>query len=206
MDRTQVLQYVRQLKQEYNVQIYTPFKYFQGLTSKRQIKSRFLDILRGSHTPSKDPKSYRPFSTDVQSSTGQFKSTKPSKYTKLFYDKYGSQYTSLKKKSEVTGVPLDILQKVYNKGKAAWRTGHRVGANEQQWGYARVHSFLMLGCTVFSADFTLFEDAIFRMKPKDRKRWLMLTVQCPTSTLQSPYYRKRETYKKFLAYKKKFIS
>jgi hypothetical protein len=206
MDRTEVLQYIRQLKQEYNVQLYTPFKYFQGLTSKRQIKSRFLDILRGSDTPSKNSKSYRPFSTDIQASTRQYKSTKPSKYTKLFYEKYGLEYTSLKQKSERTGVPLDTLRKVYNKGKAAWRTGHRVGANQEQWGYARVHSFLMLGCTVFSADFTLFEEAIERMKPSQRKRWLSMKVQCPTSTLASAYYTKRETYKKFLAYKKKFIS
>ena len=38
----------------------------------------------------------------------------------------------------------EIIKKVYDKGVAAWRTGHRVGAGAEQWGYARVHSFLTL--------------------------------------------------------------
>lgn len=32
---------------------------------------------------------------------------------------------SLKKKAEKTGIPFGILKKVYNRGVAAWRTGHR---------------------------------------------------------------------------------
>jgi hypothetical protein len=28
---------------------------------------------------------------------------------------------------------------------AAWRSGHRPGAGEEQWGYARVNSFLTKG-------------------------------------------------------------
>ena len=35
---------------------------------------------------------------------------------------------------------------------AAWRTGHKVGATQQQWGYARVHSFLLCGKTYYSTD------------------------------------------------------
>jgi hypothetical protein len=35
---------------------------------------------------------------------------------------------------------------------AAWRTGHRPGATEQQWGYARVYSFLLKGKTYYTAD------------------------------------------------------
>ena len=33
----------------------------------------------------------------------------------------------LKKKAEKSGMPLGILRKVYNRGMAAWRTGHRPG-------------------------------------------------------------------------------
>ena len=49
---------------------------------------------------------------------------------------------ALKKKAEKSGMPLGILRKVYNRGIAAWRTGHRPGTTPQQWGFARVNSFI----------------------------------------------------------------
>jgi hypothetical protein len=48
----------------------------------------------------------------------------------------------LKKKAEKSGMPVGILRKVYNRGVAAWRTGHRPGTTPQQWGMARVNSFV----------------------------------------------------------------
>ena len=48
----------------------------------------------------------------------------------------------LKKKAEKSGMPLGILRKVYNRGVAAWRTGHRPGTTPQQWALARVNSFV----------------------------------------------------------------
>lgn len=50
--------------------------------------------------------------------------------------------TALKKKANDTGVPIGIIRAVMRRGMAAWKTGHRPGATEQQWGYARVNSFL----------------------------------------------------------------
>jgi hypothetical protein len=50
--------------------------------------------------------------------------------------------TGLKKKSEETGVPLPLLRIVMRRGMAAWKSGHRPGAGQEQWGYARVNSFL----------------------------------------------------------------
>lgn len=179
--------YLDELKRRYDVRVYTPFKYFQGLVSKKQIESRFLEIVQRRSSSPANRQSYQPFSTD----SVKPKHTRPSKYTTLFYQTYGDKHTSLQSKSKVTGVPLDILKRVFNKGKAAWRTGHRVGATETQWAYARVHSFLMLGCTVFSADLTLFEEALRRMTPKNRRQWLNLPIQCPQSTLRSPHYQKR---------------
>jgi nicotinic acid mononucleotide adenylyltransferase len=52
---------------------------------------------------------------------------------------------SLKKKSEKSGIPVGILRQVYNRGMAAWKTGHRPGATQQQWGFARVNSFITKG-------------------------------------------------------------
>ena len=51
----------------------------------------------------------------------------------------------LKKKAEKSGISYGILKKVYDRGMAAWRTGHRPGANQQQWAYARVNSFITKG-------------------------------------------------------------
>lgn len=53
--------------------------------------------------------------------------------------------TGLKNKAKETGVPIGILRAVMRRGLAAWKTGHRPGANQQQWGYARVNSFLTKG-------------------------------------------------------------
>ena len=51
----------------------------------------------------------------------------------------------LVKKSEKTGVPYGILKKSYDRGMAAWRTGHRPGTTPQQWAFARVNSMLTGG-------------------------------------------------------------
>ena len=51
----------------------------------------------------------------------------------------------LKKKSEKSGIPYGILKAVYNRGMAAWKTGHRPGTTAQQWAFARVNSFITKG-------------------------------------------------------------
>ena len=51
----------------------------------------------------------------------------------------------LVKKSKQTGVPYGILKKSYDRGIAAWRTGHRPGTTPQQWAFARVNSMLTGG-------------------------------------------------------------
>jgi hypothetical protein len=53
--------------------------------------------------------------------------------------------TALKTKAEETGVPIGLIRIVMRRGMAAWKTGHRPGATEQQWGYARVNAFLTKG-------------------------------------------------------------
>ena len=51
----------------------------------------------------------------------------------------------LVKKSKQTGVPYGTLKKSYDRGMAAWRTGHRPGTTPQQWAFARVNSMLTGG-------------------------------------------------------------
>ena len=52
---------------------------------------------------------------------------------------------ALKKKAEETGVPIGIIRIIMRRGMAAWKTGHRPGAGQEQWGYARVNAFLTKG-------------------------------------------------------------
>jgi|TARA_R110000796_G_scaffold33220_5_gene86385 hypothetical protein len=51
------------------------------------------------------------------------------------------QKKGLAAKAEKSGMPIGILRKVYNRGMAAWKTGHRPGTTPQQWAFARVNSF-----------------------------------------------------------------
>ena len=55
---------------------------------------------------------------------------------------YIESITGLKKKAEKSGMPYSILKKVYDRGMAAWKSGHRPGASQQQWAFARVNSFV----------------------------------------------------------------
>ena len=48
----------------------------------------------------------------------------------------------LKNKAEKSGMPYGILKKVYDRGMAAYKTGHRPGTTAQQWAFARVNSFV----------------------------------------------------------------
>lgn len=53
--------------------------------------------------------------------------------------------TALKNKSEKTGISMRTLRAVYNRGLAAWRTGHRPGVSQHQWAMGRVNSFIVGG-------------------------------------------------------------
>ena len=49
----------------------------------------------------------------------------------------------LSSKAKKSGISVDTLRKVYNRGVAAWKTGHRPGTTPQQWGHARVNAFIV---------------------------------------------------------------
>jgi hypothetical protein len=92
-----------------------------------------------------------------------------SKYTKNWNKTYKSK--SLKEKSKISGVPLSILKKVYNRGLAAWRgSSHRPGASQHQWGVSRVNSFLTCGKTWYYPDHKLSREAMNK-SPKARTFW-----------------------------------
>ena len=50
--------------------------------------------------------------------------------------------TGIKNKAKESGVTVGLLRIIMKRGLAAWKSGHRPGATQAQWGYARVNSLL----------------------------------------------------------------
>lgn len=140
---------------------YSPTKYYKGLSATKKIQ-RKREIAKYGSMSWKNPKAYVGFRTNVgiQPRTSSYTAT----WRKQFPDA-----TSLEQKSDATGVPLRFLREVYRRGMAAWRTGHRPGATEQQWGYARVHSFLLRGTTYYTTDSDIVKRA--KQESEEAKRW-----------------------------------
>ena len=128
-----------------------PAKYYaKGAGGKGMKKSTAVSRARffakGADKPDDDPDSYKPAPGD------KGKKTKPSQYTKKYKQMFGREemeldekIAGLVKKSKETGVPYGILKKSYDRGMAAWKTGHRPGTTPQQWAFARVNSMLTGG-------------------------------------------------------------
>ena len=139
-----------------------PKKYYRGLSRKNQTR-RKKEIAYHSRIGFKNPRAYTRFKTD------SIIPTRPSSYTlkwnQLFPDK-----KSLEERAQATGVPLRFIKESYDRGMAAWRTGHRPGATQQQWGYARVSSFLLKGKTYYTTDSDLARDAK-KASASARKWW-----------------------------------
>jgi hypothetical protein len=142
--------------------MYYPKKYFQGL-SERKKTQRKQEIRRFGSISWKSPAAYVGFKTD------KGVRTKDSQYT-ASWKRIFPLAKSLKEKSNASGVPLKFIEESYNRGMAAWRTGHRPGATQQQWGYARVHSLLLCGKTYDTTDSDLVRDAI-QVSPSAKKWW-----------------------------------
>lgn len=124
--------------------MYWPEKYYRGLTRK-QNATRKRSATRRTKMSWKNPKAYVPFKSD------KGVKTRKSSYTERFHKKYPDAQ-SLAEIAKATHVPKSTLQTVYDRGMAAWRTGHRPGASAQAWGMARVHSFVLHGKTWRTAD------------------------------------------------------
>lgn len=141
--------------------MYTPKKYFSGLSKTMKIKRR-KEIKKFGAMSWKNPKAYVGFKSNIGSKT------KKSKYTKS-WNKLFPNAKSLEEKAKATGVPLKYIKESYNRGMAAWRTGHRPSATQQQWGYARTSSFLLKGKTYYTADSDLVKKA--KNQSKSAKKW-----------------------------------
>ncbi len=126
-----------------------PAKYHKGLSKSTKTK-RDAQFKKQAKMDDDDPSAYKPAPGDATAKT------KVSKHTKKYHQMYGegmqsfSEYEALsedatkglKGKAEKSGMPLSVLRQVYNRGVAAWKTGHRPGTTPEQWGFARVNSFI----------------------------------------------------------------
>ena len=148
--------------------------YKKGLSKKEQ-----LSAARASERAEKAEKEgksldevYKPWPSDKKAQAKRKKSGKKmpkSKSTIAYEKKYGksdhSEYSEmdfnegLKKKAKDSGIPLGILRTVYAKGVGAWKTGHRPGTTPQQWGMARVNSFITGSGKARQADANLWKKA-----------------------------------------------
>jgi len=99
--------------------------------------------------------------------------TRKSKYT-LDWKKRFPNVKSIEGSSKVTGVPASLIKESYNRGVAAWRTGHRPTATKEQWGIARYRSMLLCGKTHYTTDSDLVRKA---KKTQKARNWFNKTCK-----------------------------
>jgi hypothetical protein len=148
--------------------------YGKGLSKSTKDK-RQAQFNKQAKMDDDDPRAYKPAPGDARGKT------KLSKHTIAYRKKFGEfldnskniakwleetfdfldekQIAGLVKKAEKSGIPYGILKQVYNRGMAAWKTGHRPGTTPQQWAFARVNSFITGGKTRTTADADLWKKA-----------------------------------------------
>ena len=148
-----------------------PHKYYRGLTRKQALE-RKKEIKKFGKLHWRDPKAYVGFKTDKVAKT-----KKKSQYTAQ-WDALFPDAKTLEERSKVTGVPKKFLKTVYNRGMAAWRTGHRVSQTPQSWSYPRVSSYLLCGKAHYTADSDQVREA--KKESASARKWFK---RCKTSKL-----------------------
>jgi hypothetical protein len=138
-----------------------PPKYYRGLTLKQKIQRKKEFNSRKKYNW-KNPKAYNPLKTNT------ILKTKKSSYTKQ-WEKMFPNAKSLEEHAKVTGVPLRFLRESYNRGLAAYKSGHRPGATQGAWGFARIKSYLLCGKTHYTADADLVRKA--KVASASARKW-----------------------------------
>ena len=100
---------------------------------------------------------------------GKGKKMPKSKATEAYERMYGKKDSedmaedgvskALAEKAKKSGIPLGILRRVYDRGMAAWQSGHRPGVAPQQWAMGRVNSFITGSGKARKADADLWKKA-----------------------------------------------
>ena len=174
----------------------TPAKYYAGL-EKGTKEKRYAHFRKNTEKSPKDPSAYEPAPGDANAKT------KPSKHTLKYKRMYGEEQINnlqtenlsrdetmneeaakgLAAKAKKSGISISTLRKVYNRGMAAWRGGHRPGTTPQQWGMARVNSYITKGKgTYYGADSDLSGQGKKKMKKEN------VSTDFVGTGMNTPYY------------------
>ena len=123
-----------------------PKGYVTGLSAST-AKARRAHWEKMDKLSDRDPRAYEPAPGDARAKTVPSKATREIRkiMNKEEVEITEAAETSLSAKAKKFGVPLGTLKTVYRRGVAAWNSGHRPGTTPQQWGHARVNSYLRKG-------------------------------------------------------------
>lgn len=119
-------------------------KYKRGLTQAEQriAEEEIRRTMKRARNPSINVR--RVYSQWI--SDARFLARRPtiprSKATLAYISTYPPTRKTLESKARASGIPYTYLRKVFERGMAAWRSGHRPGISPQQWAMARVNSFI----------------------------------------------------------------
>ena len=132
-----------------------PTRYLKGLTKlERMIAEDEID--KGYEYDTDDPEAYKFWKSDIKATARGLK-IGPSKHkeesttvgtgrtstlttSRAATPRSVSSSIGLPRRPESSVLPIE---KVYNKGLAAWRTGHRPGVQQHQWAAGRVYAFVV---------------------------------------------------------------
>ena len=128
-----------------------PTRYLKGLTKlERMIAEDEID--KGYKYDVNDPEAYKFWKSDIKATARGLK-IGSSKHKEEYYRRYRQNIDPDYKPSgktpkqkflnrirKETGIKKSILEKTYDKGLAAWRTGHRPGVQQHQWAAGRVYA------------------------------------------------------------------
>lgn len=153
-----------------------PRKYKKGLTKEEQeiAKREIKETMAKAKKPGSSAKEvYEDWESDKkyknrQKSKGNGKDMPKSKATEAYERMYGKDSEdmkedgsekSLKEKAKQSGISYGVLKEVFERGMAAWRSGHRPGVAPQQWAMGRVNSFITGSGKARKADADLWKKA-----------------------------------------------
>lgn len=142
--KTKLSKHTIKYRKMYGEEDVKKFKEFSEAQTRTDIAKAKIDQEKERDKVKHDQMMDRARLRDVQ------KKNRETKPTVSEADKAGK---SLADKAAKSGMSVSTLRKVYNRGVAAWKTGHRPGTTPSQWGHARVNSFITKGKgTYYGAD------------------------------------------------------
>ena len=127
-------------------------KYLKGLNALEKMIAED-EIDKGYKYDADDPKAYEFWKSDIKATARGLK-IGTSKHRVKYYKKYRKNIDKdykpagnspkqkfLNRIRKETKIKKSILEKIYDKGLAAWRVGHRPGVAQHQWAAGRVYAF-----------------------------------------------------------------